>query len=100
MKTTVEIPDTLMRSAKIRAVREGSTLREILTEALQQYLAAPLVSDATTADPVVDIDAATGFPVIRAATGASLPTLSVDESYQLLHALDTDNDHERAGIPS
>lgn len=38
MKTTVEIPDDLFRAAKATAAREGRSLRELFTEALQEKL--------------------------------------------------------------
>ena len=39
MKTTVEIPDSLFRKAKSRAAELGQTLKEFMTEALQDKLA-------------------------------------------------------------
>jgi len=38
MKTTVEIPDPLFRKAKTRAAERGQTLKEFISEALQQKL--------------------------------------------------------------
>ncbi|MFT3906334.1 MAG: hypothetical protein QM718_08525 [Steroidobacteraceae bacterium] len=38
MKTTVEIPDPLFRQAKSRAAERGQTLKEFMTEALQDKL--------------------------------------------------------------
>ena len=38
MKTTIELPDTLFRRAKTAAVRQGLTLRQLLTEALEWRL--------------------------------------------------------------
>jgi hypothetical protein len=39
MKTTVEIPDPLFRKAKSKAAERGQTLKEFMTEALQEKLA-------------------------------------------------------------
>ena len=39
MKTTVEIPDPLFRKAKSKAAERGQTLKELMTEALQEKLA-------------------------------------------------------------
>lgn len=39
MKTTIEIPDTLFRKAKSRAAENGQSLKELVTEALQEKLA-------------------------------------------------------------
>ena len=40
MKTTLEIPDTLFRRAKSRAAERGQTLKQLVSEALQEKLAA------------------------------------------------------------
>jgi len=40
MKTTIEIPDPLFRKAKSKAAERGQTLKELVTEALQDKLAA------------------------------------------------------------
>jgi len=40
MKTTIEIPDPLFRRAKSRAAERGQSLKELVTEALQEKLAA------------------------------------------------------------
>ncbi len=39
MRTTFDLPDDLMRRAKIAAVRRGSTLRDLVAEALRKLLA-------------------------------------------------------------
>lgn len=38
MKTTVELPDELLREAKASAAREGTSLKEVLTVALRNHL--------------------------------------------------------------
>ncbi|HVE48945.1 MAG TPA: hypothetical protein VNG69_04915 [Casimicrobiaceae bacterium] len=40
MKTTLEIPDQLFRTAKSRAAERGQTLKQLITEALQEKLLA------------------------------------------------------------
>jgi hypothetical protein len=41
MRTTIDIPDELMRTAKKRAADENATLRELVEKALRRYLAGP-----------------------------------------------------------
>ena len=36
MKTTIELPDALLRAAKAMAVRRGTTLRAIITHTLER----------------------------------------------------------------
>jgi hypothetical protein len=38
MKTTIEIPDPLFRKAKSKAAENGQSLKELVTEALQEKL--------------------------------------------------------------
>jgi hypothetical protein len=38
LKTTVEIPDSLFRQAKMAAAQQGTSLKELLTEALREQL--------------------------------------------------------------
>lgn len=38
MKTTIEIPDVLFRKVKSKAAERGRTLKEFVTEALQEKL--------------------------------------------------------------
>ena len=39
MRTTLDLPDDILRRAKIAAVERGSTLRQLVSEALQRELA-------------------------------------------------------------
>jgi hypothetical protein len=41
MRTTIDLPDDVLRRAKIAAVERGSTLRELVIDALQHELEAP-----------------------------------------------------------
>lgn len=51
MKTTIEIPDLLFRKAKSKAAERGKTLKEFVTEALQEKLATK-AGGARSAEPV------------------------------------------------
>jgi hypothetical protein len=50
VKTTLEIPDSLFRRAKATAAERGQTLKQLVTEALQEKLAAKTVR-ADSSDP-------------------------------------------------
>ena len=41
MKTTLDLPEELIKELKLRAVHEGKKLKEVATEALQRGLAIP-----------------------------------------------------------
>jgi len=38
MKTTLELPDDLMREIKVRAAEEGRTIKDLLTELLRRAI--------------------------------------------------------------
>lgn len=46
MKTTIEIPDALLRKAKATAARRGVSLKELFNDALTEKLAPPSRSSA------------------------------------------------------
>lgn len=41
MKTTIEIPDALMRTLREHAARQGTTMKALVQAAIRQFLAAP-----------------------------------------------------------
>ncbi|HVW11689.1 MAG TPA: hypothetical protein VHC90_24070 [Bryobacteraceae bacterium] len=45
MRTTIEIPDELMRNAKKRAADEGTSLRAVVETALRQHLSGGAQTD-------------------------------------------------------
>ena len=51
MKTTLDLPDDLMRAVKIRAVHEGKKLKDAVTELIQRGLAAGQSATAAKAMP-------------------------------------------------
>ena len=51
MKTTIDIPDVLFRKAKSRAAERGQTLKEFVSEALQEKLA-PRTGAPRSGEPV------------------------------------------------
>jgi plasmid stability protein len=70
MKTTVDLPDDLVKQVKLRALQDGRKLKEALANLLRKGLAA-----ATTMPddklPVVTKDKQTGLPLIQCKKSAS-----------------------------
>ena len=60
MKTTLEIPDLLFRKAKSRAAERGQSLKQLVTEALQEKLLARANSR-----PAAEPDWMQGFGKLR-----------------------------------
>lgn len=63
MKTTIELPDALMREVKLRAVHEGRKLKDIVADLLRKGMAAPEPGAGAAAYITTDPD--TGLPLIK-----------------------------------
>jgi hypothetical protein len=78
MRTTIDLPDSLLRQAKVRAALEGITLKELVTgyvaQGLQQDLAPRAAQPRQRSTPPM---------IARAATGKPIPALSADELAEL-----------------
>ena len=64
MRTTIDIPDALGRQIKIRAAREGCSLKTLVTQALERALVASAVPAVPAVTPTL--------PVIRSGRPGSL----------------------------
>jgi hypothetical protein len=63
MKTTLDLPDALVKQVKLRALNEGRKLKDAVAELLRKGLAAGPASDAGA--PVVSKDKKTGLPLVE-----------------------------------
>lgn len=50
MRTTIELPDGLMKRAKHAAVERGIPLREVMRQAMERFLGDPAVTEAPPAE--------------------------------------------------
>lgn len=78
MRTTIDLPDSLLRQAKARAALEGLTLKELITGYVVQGLQQGTVQAAArprqrSAPPMI----------AKGATGKPIPALSADELAEL-----------------
>jgi len=64
MKTTLELPDALVKQVKFRALIAGQKLKDAVTDLLLKGLAATENAPATAPGPRVTKDKETGLPVI------------------------------------
>jgi len=64
MKTTIDLPDELVRRLKLRAVREGRKLKEAAADVLRAGLATQ-AGERAPEPVVVRKDKKTGLPVIQ-----------------------------------
>ena len=71
MKTTLDLPDELVREVKLRALNENRKLKDAVAELLRKGLLAPEGGNASKAPSVVRKDRKTGLPVIECRKTAS-----------------------------
>ena len=71
MKTTLDLPDGLVREIKIRAVKKRQKLKDAMAELLRKGLAAAADPAPDAQAPVVSKDKKTGLPLIECKHAAS-----------------------------
>jgi plasmid stability protein len=100
VKTTLELPDDLVRRMKIRAVQERRPLKRLVAELLNQGLNAssapnPAPPAATSRVTVAE----NGFPVFRCTPKAAAKRMSAKELIALEQQTMMEEDARRAGLP-
>jgi len=99
MKTTIDLPDDLVREVKIRAVINRRTVRDLVAELLRQGLglASPAGPGDRHASTMVTIGDG-GMPVIRCAPDAPAARMSVADLLAIEVQSQTEEDIRRAGL--
>jgi hypothetical protein len=102
MKTTIDLPDELVRGVKLRALMQGRTLRDVVADYIRQGLGTPPPNSAPLRPPedsVVRIGA-NGLPVIYGDVDAPASRMTIEELLQLEQdaLAPTDEELRRAGI--
>jgi hypothetical protein len=101
MKTTIDLPEELVREVKLRALMQGRTLRDVVADYIRQGLGMPAPGSATAppSGSVVSIGA-NGLPVIYGDADAPASRMSIEELLQLEQdaLAPTDEELRGAGI--
>ncbi len=71
MKTTLDLPDALVKQVKIRAIHDGRKLKDAVADLLRKGLAVATESESDSASPAVTKDKKTGLPLIECKHAAS-----------------------------
>jgi plasmid stability protein len=77
MKTTVDLPDALLKQVKLRALRDGRKLKDEVADLLRKGLAAATDAKSVAPASIVSRDKKSGLPLIEckhAASPAEEPT--------------------------
>ncbi len=99
MKTTLDLPDDLVRRMKIRAVQEGRSLKRLAAELLSRSLnAAAVPTPAPSAVTKRVRVAENGFPVFHCGPKAPASLMTADELIALEQQPQFEEDMKRAGI--
>ncbi len=77
MRTTVDLPESLLREAKQRALREGRSLSAVVTDAVRSSFARIIHAELDTVE-IVTFDG-----------GGLQPGIDLDDSASLLEAMET-----------
>ncbi|MGC9450172.1 MAG: hypothetical protein ACP5I4_01885 [Oceanipulchritudo sp.] len=101
MKTTLDLPDDLVKRIKIRAVEEGRPLKRLVADLLRQSLSAapppaPAAESAVSEHILLN---QRGFPVIRCGPNASANRMTAEELIAMEQQALLQEDSQRAGVP-
>jgi hypothetical protein len=97
MKTTLDLPDHLVRQVKQRALQQGRTLKELVAEYIRQGLHGGVTVLVPAACDGVMVDAA-GLPVFRCEPAGDRPGIDVATALQLEQQGLELEDLRRAGL--
>ncbi len=100
MKTTLDLPNDLLREAKLRAVMQGSTLKDLITDFIRQGLGlgASKPADALAASSMV-YTGPNGLPVVRCRADAPASRASLLELLALEQKTLAEEDLHHVGHP-
>ena len=70
MKTTLDLPDALMKQVKLRALHDGRKLKDAVADLLRKGLAVA-IDERDVEATVITRDKKTGLPLIRCKHGAA-----------------------------
>ncbi len=98
MKTTLDLPDELVRQVKLLALQEGRKLKDAMAELLRRGLAATRTMSAEVQEPVISKDKRTGRPLIRCKKAAlAHQELTPERVADILLAQETEWHHAACG---
>ena len=98
MKTTLDLPDPLMRRIKIQAASEGRKLKDVMADLLEKGMSTPRVEPLPDAEPPYQIDPETGMAVSRTIEIPGFVSPSAEESQKTIERANEEEDLRRAGL--
>lgn len=98
MKTTLDLPDPLMRRVKIRAASEGRKLKEIISDLLEKGLDAPPAETLAEGELPYVIHPKTGMAIARTLNIPGFVPPTAEESRAIIERANEEEDLCRAGM--
>lgn len=96
MKTTIDLPDVLVRQARQRAMHLGRPFKELVAEYIRQGLSELLATHQGSGVLEIGPD---GLPVFRRDPATTGQTPSLEQLLALEQTTLTEEDRRRAGLP-
>ena len=99
MKTTLDLPEELMREVKIRAVVQGRTVKDLVADFLRQGLGLSNLGkeDSTSSNPWIRIGKG-GLPQIQCNSAAPAAHMTVHEILAIEQECQSKEDLQRVGL--
>ena len=98
MKTTLDLPDSIMRQVKIRAASHGRKMKEEIADLLEKGMAAPQVETLPEGELPYYRNPKTGFLVSRTLTTSGYTPPTPEESQAIIERVHEEEDFRRAGL--
>jgi plasmid stability protein len=99
MKTTLDLPDELIRAVKLRAVGQGRPMKELVADMLRQGMGIATASQSKPLDKASLVQiTASGLPVARCRPDAAATQASLADLLQLEQQALQQEDLQRAGL--
>ena len=92
MRTTIDVPEPLLRRAKAEAALRGLRLKDIVRDALEHHLAVSLLPDPSDSVAVEaqELGAGCVFPLVGGPTGPLMREIGGGAAQRLLDAEDVE----------
>ena len=97
MKTTLDLPDHLMRQVKQRALQQGRPIKELVADYIRQGLHGPATLQQPSKREVLEVDAE-GLPLFRPDPRLKRHPIDVVTALRLEQETLMQEDRQRAGL--
>jgi hypothetical protein len=98
MKTTVDLPDKLLRQIKLAAVRNGRKMKDFMADLLRKGLAVSAPPDSVPRRPIVKADPQTGLPFVQCSSDAPARRMTVEDLIEFEERLLSHEALEHIGV--